>query len=95
MSHLIQINNLTPGLNGVCRLEFFVNRTKVKEYLTRVIRVKYHKRDETYTLELGELYADVSEYISFGESLTGFNLNAPKIYLSPKEKIILSKPDSI
>lgn len=92
LSHRIQISNLSVDSNGICRFEYFVNGTKVKEYLTRVIRVICHKKYETYTLELVELDADVSEYISFGESLTGFNLNAPKIYLSSKEKIILSKP---
>lgn len=95
MSHRIQISDFSPGLNGVCRFELFVNGKIVKEYLTRVIRVICHKSDEIYTLELGELDAGVSEYISFGESLTGFNFNAPKIYLSSREKIVLSKPDSI
>lgn len=95
LSHRIQTSSLTVDSNGVCRFEFFVNGTKVKEYLTRVIRVICHKSDEIYTLELGELDADVSEYISFGESLTGFNVKAPKIYLSSKEKVVLSKPHSI
>lgn len=93
LSHRIQISNLSVDSNGVCRFEHFVNGTKVKEYLTQVIRVIYHKNDEIYTLELGELDADLSDYISFGESLTGFNFNAPKIYLSTKERLIISKPN--
>lgn len=92
LSRQIQISNLSADLNGVCRFELFVNGTKVKEYLTRVVRVICHKKDQTYTLELDELDADLSEYISFGESLTGFNFNVPKVYLSSKEKIIISKP---
>lgn len=92
MNHRIQISEFSPDLSGVCHFELFVNRTKVKEYMAQVVRVIYHKKNEIYTLELGELDEDISEYISFGESLTGFNVNAPKIYLSPKEKIIISKP---
>ncbi len=95
LSYRIQTSNLTVDSNGVCRFEFFVNGTKVKEYLSLVIKVICHKNDETYTLELGELDTDVSDYISFGESMIGFNVNAPKIYLSSKEKIVLSKPNSI
>lgn len=95
LSRRIQVNNLSVDSNGVCRFEHFVNGTKVNVYLARVIRVICHKKDQTYTFELGKLDADVSEYISFGESLTGFNANAPKIYLSSIERVILSKPDSL
>lgn len=95
LSRRIQVNNLSVDSNGVCRFEHFVNGTKVNVYLARVIRVICHKKDQTYTFELGELDADVSEYISFGESLTGFNANAPKIYLSSIERVVLSKPDSL
>ena len=91
----IQTTNLIVDSDNICRFEFFVSGKKVKEYLANVNKIVHHKKDETYILLPGELDADTSEYISFGESLTGFNVNSPKIYLTPKEKIILSKPNSI
>lgn len=91
----IQVTHLIVDSNNMCHFEFFVKGNKVKEYFANVNKIVHHKKDEAYTLELSDLDADTSGYISFGESLTGFNVNSPKIYLSSKEKIVLSKPNII
>ena len=91
----LQATNFIVDSDRVCRFEFFINGVKIKEYLACVNKITYNKTKETYTLELGEIDVDASKYISFGESLNGFNAGAPKIYLSSKERIVLSKPSTV
>lgn len=89
----IQLTDFQVGLDGVCKLLYFNNGVKVKEYLLEISKMSYSKLNSSIVLELKDIEIVDKEYVAYSETTHGFGNVYPRIFFSSNEKIILARKD--
>lgn len=87
----IQLTDFQVGAGGVCKLLYFNNGIKVKEYLLEINKMSYSNLNSHIVLELNDIDLVDKEYVAYSETTHGFGNVYPKIYFSSNEKIIIEK----
>lgn len=87
----IQITDFQVGSNGTCKLLYYNNGVKIKEYLLNVGKMIYSKSRNMIFLELKNILQNDEEYIAYSETEHGFGNIYPRIYFSRNEKLIISR----
>ena len=87
----IQLTDFQVGIGGVCKLLYFNNGIKVKEYLLEINKMSYSNLNSDIVLELNNIDLVDKEYVAYSETMHGFGNVYPKIFFSSNEKIIIEK----
>ncbi|MBQ9984206.1 MAG: protein kinase [Lachnospiraceae bacterium] len=87
----IQLTDFQVGTGGVCKLLYFNNGIKVKEYLLEINKMSYSNLNSDIELELNDIDLVDKEYVAYSETTHGFGNVYPRIYFSSNEKIIIER----
>ena len=87
----IQLTDFQADTGGVCKLLYFLNGIKVKEYLMKINKMTYSHSNSDIVLELNDIDPVDKEYVAYSETMRGFGNVYPKIYFSSNEKIVIEK----
>lgn len=87
----IQLTDFQVGSGGICKMLYFNNGIKVKEYIMEINKMTYSHLNLDIVLELNDIDSVDKEYVAYSETVRGFGNMYPKIYFSSDEKIIITK----
>ena len=87
----IQLTDFQVGTGGICKLLYFNNGIKVKEYLLEISKMIYSNSNSDVVLELKDIETVDKEYIAYSETMHGFMNVYPRIYFSSNERIIIKR----
>lgn len=87
----IQLTDFQVGSGGICKMLYFNNGIKVKEYIMKINKMTYSHLNLDIVLELNDIDSVDKEYVAYSETVRGFGNMYPKIYFSSDEKIIITK----
>ena len=87
----IQLTDFQVYTGGVCKLLYFLNGIKVKEYIMKINKMTYSRINSDIVLELNDIDSVDKEYVPYSESIRGFGNVYPKIHFSSNEKIIIKR----
>ena len=90
----IQLTDFQVGSGGLCKLLYFNNGVKVKEYLLEISKMSYSNLKSDIVLELKDIEIVDKEYVAYSETTHGFGNGYSRIYFSSNEKIIIERKDS-
>lgn len=89
----IQLTDFRVDTGGICKLIYFNNGIKVKEYVLEINKMIYSHLNSDIVLELNDIELDDKEYVAYSETTHGFGNVYPRIYFSSNEKIIIKRKD--
>ena len=87
----IQLTDFQVGSGGICKMLYFNNGIKVKEYIMEINKMTYSHLNLDIVLELNDIDSVDKEYVAYSETVRGFGNMYPKVYFSSDEKIIITK----
>lgn len=87
----IQLTDFQVDTGGICRLLYFINGNKIKEYLLKIKKMTYSHSNSDIVLELNDIDLVNKEYVAYSETMRGFGNIYPKVFFSSNEKIIIQK----
>lgn len=87
----VQLTDFQVGSGGICKMLYFNNGIKVKEYIMEINKMIYSNLNLDIVLELNDIDSVDKEYVAYSETVRGFGNMYPKIYFSSDEKIIITK----
>ena len=87
----VQLTDFQVGSGGICKMLYFNNGIKVKEYIMEINKMIYSNLNLDIVLELNDIDSVDKEYVVYSETVRGFGNMYPKIYFSSDEKIIITK----
>ena len=87
----IQLTDFQVGSGGICKMLYFNNGIKVKEYIMEINKMIYSHLNLDIVLELNNIDSVDKEYVAYLETVRGFGNMHPKIYFSSDEKIIITR----
>lgn len=85
----IQLTDFRVGAGGICKMLYFNNGIKVKEYIMEINKMIYSHLSSDIVLEFNDIDSVDEEYVAYSETVHGFGNVYPKIYFSSNEKIII------
>ena len=89
----IQLTDFQVGSGGICKMLYFNNGIKVKEYIMEINKMTYSHLNLDIVLELNDIDSVDKEYVAYSETVHGFGNVYPKIHLSSNEKIIIKRKE--
>lgn len=89
----IQLTDFQVDTGGFCKLLYFNNGIKVKEYIMEINKMTYSHLNLDIVLELNDIDSVDKEYVAYSETTRGFGKIYPKIYFSSNEKIIIKRKE--
>ena len=87
----IQLTDFQVGAGGICKMLYFNNGIKVKEYIMEINKMIYSHLSSDIVLEFNDIDSVDEEYVAYSETVHGFGNVYPKIYFSSNEKIIIKR----
>ncbi len=87
----IQITDFQVGTGGICKLFYFNNGIRVKEYILSIQKMSYSNLDSAIELQLNDIDFLDEEYVAYSETTHGFGNVYPQIYLSSNERILIKR----
>lgn len=89
----IQLTDFQVGSGGICKMLYFNNGIKVKEYIMEINKMTYSHLNLDIVLELNDIDSVDKEYVAYSETVHGFGNVYPKILFSSNEKIIIKRKE--
>lgn len=89
----IQVSDFNVSSNGICKLLYYYNGKRIREYLFIAKKMTYSKQKRLMIFNLNDFDAVEKEYVSYDRSQGGFENTYPKIFFTSYEEIIVTKPD--
>lgn len=84
----IQLTDFQVGIGGVCKLLYFNNGIKVKEYLLEINKMSYSNLNSDIVLELNNIDLVDKEYVAYSETMHGFGNVYPKIFFLRMKRLL-------
>ena len=89
----IQLTDFQVGSGGICKMLYFNNGIKVKEYIMEINKMTYSHLNLDIVLELNDIDSVDKEYVAYSETVHGLGNVYPKIFFSSNEKIIIKRKE--
>ena len=87
----IQISDFQVSTDGICKLLYYNNGIKIKEYLLNISKMNYSNLSSVISLELNNISSVDEGYIAYSETGRELGNQYPQIYFSSGEKIIIKR----
>ena len=90
----IQATDFQVGAGGICKLLYYNNGIKIKEYIFTISKMHYSNLHSHISLELNDISYVDKEYIAYSETTHGFGNVYPRVHFSANETIIIERKNN-